>query len=147
MSDHAGAQFDLLWYGGNRPINALRPVVYIPVDEYVYLLNCSSFRGDGAAPAAVDTFEDENSFSDKLHQHTPTSSYLQRYRFILLNRSVLYEHVEHALVHEYMQTLAASCAAQHVLCRVCCVLSVLSTQPSVHPDSSSNNNERGGLPF
>ena len=69
-------------------------------------------------------------------QATPTSSYLQQYRCILLSWSVWYEHVEH--VHEYTQTLAASSAAQHLLCPVCCVLSALSTQPSGHPDSSNS---------
>ena len=123
--------------GSNQSINALLPVVCIPVHEYVYLLNCGSFRG-AAAAAAVDTYEYENSFSDKPHQQV--ASYAQQYRLILLSWSVLYEH-EH-VVHEYTQTLAASSAAQHMLCRVCCVLSVLSTQPSVHPHHPTAKRDR-----
>ena len=53
------------------------------------------------------------------------------------------EHV----VHEYTQTLAVSSAGQHLLCWACCVLSVLSTQPSAHPDHQTAEREIGGWPI
>ena len=59
--------------GSNQPIKALLPVVYIPVQEYVYLLNCGYFRG-AATAASVDTYEYENSFSDKPHQRIATGT-------------------------------------------------------------------------
>lgn len=64
-------------------------------------------------------------------QAKQTSCYVQQSRFIPLSWSVFYEHVH--VLHEYTQTLAASSAAQHLLCWVCCLLSVLFKLPSVHP--------------
>ena len=51
----------------NQPINALLPVVCIPVLEYVYLFKCGSFRGL-LLLLLMHTNARENSFSDKLHE-------------------------------------------------------------------------------
>ena len=97
--------------------------------SYVYLLNCGSFR------LLLLLLLIHANTRTVFRQATPTSSYGQQYRFILLSWSVLYEHEN--VVHKYTHTLAASSAAQHLLSRVCCVLSILSAPPSAHPDDQT----------